>query len=87
VCATIGLLHFVPMLSERQQEMPHVFGSGGEAVERALQRGVNGRERQRLRRELRVGARSRIIVQLWRASNARACMRMRMLLSSLTRSA
>jgi len=56
--ATINLLHFVTMLSEQQQEMPHVFGSGGEAVKRALQRGVNGRERQRLRRELRVGARS-----------------------------
>ena len=34
--ATMDLLHFVPVLSERQQEMPHVFGSGGEAVEREL---------------------------------------------------
>ena len=40
--ATIKLLHFVTMVCEQQQEMPHVFVSGGEAVGRALQRGVNG---------------------------------------------
>ena len=62
------------MLRGRQRELLRVFGSGREAAERALQRGANGRVRQRLRRELRVGARSRIIVQRgMRVMQALAC--------------
>ena len=68
--SSIDLLNFGPMLHGRQQELLRVFGSVKEPVEMALQRGLNGRVRRRLRRARRV------MCSAGHTRNERACMRM-----------